>query len=211
MIVINFKAYKEGTGKKALNLAKLCSKLALKNKKKITIAVQESDLRLLSKLKGIEIISQHIDAVDYGAHTGSVVAEDVKKAGAKGSLLNHSEKRISFKEIDFCVKKLKKLKMKSFVCVNSLLEAKKISKLKPNYIAYEPKELIGGKISVSKAKPDIIKKVVDAVNIPVLVGAGVHTRQDIIVAKKLGAKGILVSSAFVKSKNPEKVLKDFIV
>jgi len=206
MIIINFKTYKEGTGKRALKLARICSKVGKKVKKKIVVAPQESDIRLVSKIKGISVIAQHIDAVEYGAHTGAVIAEDVKKAGAKGSLLNHSEQRISFKDISFCVKKLKKLKMKSIVCVKSILEAKKVSKLKPDYIAYEPPSLIGGKISVSSAKPDVIKKVVSAVKIPVLVGAGVHCKEDVIVAKKLGAKGILVSSAVVKVKDPEKVL-----
>jgi triosephosphate isomerase (TIM) len=209
MIVINFKAYKEGSGKNAVRLAKICSKIALKFKRKIILSVQESDISFLSKIKGIEVISQHIDALDYGAHTGAVIAEDVKSAGAKGSLLNHSEKRIPFKDIVFCIKKLKKLKMKSFVCVQNISEAKKIAKLKPDFIAYEPPELIGGKISVSTAKPNIIKKVVNAVNIPILVGAGIHSREDIVIAKNLGAKGILVSSAFVKAKNPEKILKEF--
>ncbi len=207
MIIINFKTYKKGTGKQGLKLAKIFSKLG----KRIYLAVQESDIRMISKVKGISVIAQHIDAVEYGAHTGSILAEDVKRAGAKGSLLNHSEKRISFKAIKFCVKKLKKLKMKSIVCVKSLIEAKKIAKLKPDYIAYEPTSLIGGKISVSKAKPDVIKKVVSAVRVPVLVGAGVHCKEDVIVAKKLDAKGILVSSAVVKAREPGKVLKELLV
>ncbi len=205
MIIVNFKTYKKGTGKDAVKLAKICSKY------KAIVAVQESDIRIVSKLKGVKVFAQHIDAVEYGAHTGSILAEDVKRAGAKGSLLNHSEKRIPFNKIKFCIKKLRKLKMKSVVCVKSVKEAKKIAKLKPDYIAYEPPSLIGGKISVSKAKPDVIKKVVKAVRVPILVGAGVHNKEDVIVAKKLGAKGILVSSAVVKARNPGKVLKGLSV
>lgn len=211
MIIINFKAYEESSGKKALKLAKLCSKLAKKEKIKIIVCPQESDIRLISSVSDIAAYAQHIDALEYGAHTGSIIAEDVKKAGAKGSLLNHSEKRISTKDIDFCIKKLRKLKMKSVVCVKDLREAKKIASLKPDYIAYEPPSLIGGDISVSKAKPDIIKKVVDAVNIPVLVGAGVHDRDDHQKAIELGAKGILVSSAIVKAKDQEKAIRELIL
>ena len=210
MIIINLKAYKQGTGKQALKLARICSKISKKLKEEIYIAPQESDIRLISKIKGITTIAQHIDAVDYGAHTGAVIAEDIRKAGAKGSLLNHSEHRIPFKDISFCVKKLKKLRMKSIVCVKNVSEAKKIAKLMPDYIAYEPPSLIGGKISVSTAKPDVIKKVVAAVNVPVLVGAGIHTREDIKKSYELGAKGILVSSAVVKAKDPEKKLKKLL-
>ena len=208
-IIINFKAYKEGTGEEAVKLAKICSEFS--KKEKIIIAAQESDIRVISKIKKITVFAQHVDAVEYGPHTGAILAEDVKKAGAKGSLLNHSEKRISFKDLKFCVKKLRKLRMTSVVCVQSVNEAKKIAKLKPNYIAYEPPSLIGGKVSVSTAKPDVIKKVVQAVKIPILVGAGIHSRKDVIAAKKLGAKGILVSSAVVKAKKPEKVLRELVV
>ncbi len=208
MIVINFKAYRQGTGKQAEKLAKICSKFS--KKERIVVAVQESDIKTISKIRGITVFAQHVDAVEYGAHTGAILAEDVKKAGAKGSLLNHSEKRIPFKDIKFSVEKLKKLKMKSIVCARNIKEAKKIAKLNPDYIAYEPPDLIGGKISVSKAKPDIIKRVVQAIKIPVLVGAGIHTKEDVVIAKKLGAKGILVSSAVVKAKNPEKALRNLL-
>ena len=101
--------------------------------------------------------------------------------------------------------------MKSIVCVKSLIEAKKVAKLKPDYIAYEPPSLIGGKISVSTAKPDVIKKVVKAMKIPILVGAGIHCNEDVKKSYELGAKGILVSSAIVKAKDPEKILKELII
>jgi triosephosphate isomerase len=44
------------------------------------------------------------------------------------------------------------------VFVKNLKEGKKIEKLNPDYLIYEPPELIEGNISVSVAKPEIIKK-----------------------------------------------------
>jgi triosephosphate isomerase len=80
--------------------------------------------------------------------------------------------------------------------------------MKPDYIAVEPRELIGGKISVSQARPELISDTVKAVKTKVLCGAGINTRQDVKKALKLGAKGVLVASAVAKSKNPGKVLKE---
>ncbi|MBD3303718.1 triose-phosphate isomerase, partial [Candidatus Woesearchaeota archaeon] len=81
---------------------------------------------------------------------------------------------------------------------------------KPDFIAIEPKELIGGKISVSKARPELIRETVKAVKTKVLCGAGINTRQDVKTALKLGAKGVLVASAVAKAKNPGKALKALI-
>ena len=43
-----------------------------------------------------------------------------------------------------------------------------------------------------------------------LVGAGIHTKEDVKVAMKLGAAGIAISSAITKAKNPGKKLKELI-
>ena len=44
--------------------------------------------------------------------------------------------------------------------------------------------------------------------VPILVGAGIHSAEDVKVSLKLGAKGILISSYIVKSKNPEEKLTE---
>ena len=46
--------------------------------------------------------------------------------------------------------------------------------MEPTYIAYEPPELIGGNVSVSSAKPEIIAQAAKACNgkTKLLVGAG---------------------------------------
>jgi triosephosphate isomerase len=77
-------------------------------------------------------------------------------------------------------------------------------------VAIEPPGLIGGKVSVSTARPEIVTAVTRAVkDIPVLCGAGIRTRQDVARALQLGVQGILVSSGVTLAKNPEQVLRDF--
>ena len=81
-------------------------------------------------------------------------------------------------------------------------EVKKFNSLDVDFIAVEPPELIGGDVSVSKAEPEIIEASVrNAGNKKLLVGAGVKTREDVKIAMKLGARGVLVASGIAKSDN----------
>jgi len=60
------------------------------------------------------------------------------------------------------------------VCAQSPEECEKLSKFNPDYIAYEPPELIGGDKSVSDAHPELIQKAVRASgDVPTLTGAGI--------------------------------------
>jgi triosephosphate isomerase len=81
-------------------------------------------------------------------------------------------------------------------------------------VAVEPPELIGSGISVSKAKPEIVSDSVQSIKkidagVHVLCGAGVTSGEDVAVAIKLGAEGILVASGVVKAKDPSIILNDF--
>ena len=131
-----------------------------------------------------------------------------------GSLINHSEHRISSKEIVKLVSKLKKLKMISVLCVKNVSEARKYAKLNPNYIAIEPPELIGSGKAVSKEKPGLIIKAANAVksaknNTKLLCGAGIVSGEDVVKAVELGSKGILVASGIIKAKDWNKVITEF--
>jgi triosephosphate isomerase len=85
----------------------------------------------------------------------------------------------------------------------------------PDYIAVEPPELIGGEVSVSKAKPEVIVDTINDVHeidetIPVLCGAGVKDREDVRIAMKLGSRGILVASGVTKAKDPKAAILDLL-
>ncbi len=75
----------------------------------------------------------------------------------------------------------------------------------PDFIAYEPPELIASETtSASRAKPEIIQRIVNMLpESQIIVGAGVKTGADVEKSLQLGAKGVLVSSAVVKADNPE--------
>ena len=101
--------------------------------------------------------------------------------------------------------------MKTAVFAKNLREARKIESFKPDFLIYEPPELVAGDISVSNAKPKIIEEIAREIKMKFLVGAGIKNRKDVLTALKLGASGIAVSSAITKARNPEKVLRELII
>ncbi|GBE19605.1 triosephosphate isomerase [archaeon BMS3Abin17] len=189
-----------------LKLAKIIQKID----KNIIIGVQPTDIHKLSHNTKLKIYSQHVDSFEPGRHTGYILPEAVKEAGAVGAFLNHSEHRLKFNELKKTIQRCKKVKLKTAVFAPNLAEAKKIEKLKPDYLIIEPPELVAGRISVSKAKPNLIKTISKNLKSKFLVGAGINSKQDVITAMKLGASGIGVSSAITKSKNPGKDLKELL-
>ncbi len=211
LAIVNFKAYENSSGLNAIKLAKICEKVAKKEKANIAVAVQPADVFAVAANVSIPVIAQHVDSIEFGKNTGWILPESVQQMGAIGSLVNHSEHQLPLPQIKKTIDRLRALGMLSVVCANTPSMAVKIAKFKPDMIAIEPPELIGGDIAVSQAKPQVITQTTGKIrNIPVLCGAGVKTKDDVVKSIKLGAKGILVASGVTNAKNPEKALTDLI-
>ncbi|EPA06635.1 triose-phosphate isomerase [Candidatus Nitrosarchaeum limnium] len=213
MFIINCKNYEEIAGSKIIEFVKIVEKISKKYKIKIAIAPPQHLIGLVAN-STIPILAQHIDNSKVGSTTGFIVPELLKKSKISGSLINHSEHRISSDEISKLVSKLRELKMISIVCVKDVAEAKKYSKLNPDYIAIEPPELIGSGKAVSNEKPEIIVKASNAVKssknkTKLLCGAGIVSGQDVVKALELGSNGILVASGIIKAKNWTKIIEEF--
>lgn len=213
MFIINCKNYEEIAGDKIIEFVKIAEKISKRYKIKIAVAPPQHLIGLVAN-SSIPILAQHVDNSKVGSTTGFMIPELLKKSKVNGSLINHSEHRISSDEISKLVLKLRELKMISVVCVKNVAEAKKYAKLNPDYIAIEPPELIGSGKAVSKEKPELITKSADAVNnaknkTKLLCGAGIVSGQDVTKALELGAKGILVASGIIKAKNWTKVIEEF--
>lgn len=214
MLIINFKTYHESTGKNALKLAKIIDSAAESAATDVLLAVQAFDLSSIAKeVKNVKIISQHVDGVGYGAHTGHILPEEAKGHGAVGTLVNHSEFNISPDEIGKVIDMAQvHFPDYTIVCTPTYESTVELdTNYDPYKIAFEPPELIGGDISVSSAQPEIIKKVVDISHErQILVGAGIKTLEDIKISLDLGAIGVLVASGVVKAEDPGAVVKDFL-
>ena len=213
MFVINCKNYEEISGDKIKKFIKIAEQVSKKYKIKIAISPPQHLIGVVAN-SSITVLAQHIDDSKVGSTTGFIIPELLKKSKVKGSLINHSEHRISSKEIEKLVLKLKELKMISIVCVKDVAEVKKYLKIDPDFIAIEPPELIGSGKAVSKEKPDLIEKAASIVNdsknkTKLLCGAGIVSGEDVAKSIELGSKGILVASGIIKAKNWNKIISEF--
>lgn len=215
LIIINFKAYEESTASRAVELAKSCEVVAEKYQLNIFVAPQHSDIaRVSQNVRKTKVIAQHIDPLSPGPYTGHVTALSVKEAGAVGTLINHSERKLQIKDIEACIQLSRRFGLLSICCAEDIRSSQSILGLDPDFLAYEPPELIGSGISVSKVKPEVVSSVVDLAEkinprTRVLCGAGIVNGEDVRMALDLGTSGILVASGVVKAKNPMSVLVEF--
>lgn len=206
LLIINFKNYPEIAGSKSIELAKESEKVAREIGAEIAVAPPVPLLSLVAHQVSIPVLAQHVETSEYGSTTGAIVPEIVKSAGVVGSLINHSERRLPFEEIRNIVTKLRNLGLSSVVCAKTPAEVSKLSRLSPEMLAIEPPELIGSGRAVSKVKPQLVSRSVNAAKrfnpkVTVICGAGIVEGRDVEMALELGAKGVLVSSAIVKAQN----------
>ena len=212
MIVLNFKAYKEASGRKALKIAKIAESVSRKYNIEIFVAPQFLDIPILAKNLEIPILAQHVDDVEEGRFTGSISFESLKEYGVYGSLVNHSEKKVTLEKIERIIRISKKYGIKIFALASNLKEAEKIARMSPYSLSYEPPELIASGKAVSKYKAESLKKFVEFVEkinpkIVKLCGAGITNEDDVRAALNFGTQGVLIASAFVFSKDKKKFLE----
>jgi len=215
VVILNFKTYLESTGEKALNLAKFSEEVANETGINIIVVPQHADLLRVSNEVKIPVFAQHVDAVEAGGHTGSVLLESVKMAGASGTLLNHSEYRMKLADIQKTVEMSYNYEMVSVMCTNNIETSIASATLQPNFVAIEPPELIGSGIPVSQAEPEIVEDTVDAIHkintkIGVLCGAGISTADDMQAALDLGSDGVLLASGIILADDPKKALFNLV-
>ena len=215
IIIVNLKTYEQGYGADGFELCKIMEEISIEHNVNLAAAVSAIDLVDYSDNLKIPIFAQHVDGVNYGSNTGSILPEAVRYSGAVGTLVNHAECQMSWEEIEKTINRCKEIDLTTVLCTADLGSSEKGSHLNPDMIAVEPPELIGGDISVSTAKPEIISDTVEIVkkinsNISVLCGAGVKNQKDVSKAISLGSEGILLASGVVKSSEPRKVLLDLI-
>ena len=214
IILVNYKTYSEATGKKAVKLSKIAEEVSMETGVNVSVAPQLADIASVCDAVSIPVFAQHIDPIFPGSSTGHVLLESVKEAGAIGTLINHSERRLKLCDIEAIVARTRESNMISVVCTNNAAVSEAAAALQPDIVSLEPPELIGTGIPVSKSKPEVVTETVALVkhvnpDIVTLCGAGITKGDDVAAALKLGTMGVLVASGIVKAKDPHKVIMEF--
>ena len=181
---------------------------------RIAVAPQAAHLEAVAET-GVETWAQHVDPIEYGSNTGHTLAETVADAGAAGTLINHSEHRLTLDAIDGSVRAAERAGLETVVCANNPAQIGAAAALGPDAVAVEPPELIGSGTPVSQADPDIVSDAVEAAagvdpDVTVLCGAGITTGDDVVAAGELGSKGVLLASGVAKADDPAGALADLV-
>ena len=213
ILIINLKNYIEISGNNVLLLCKAAESVAKELSVEIAVVPPIPSLGMVSSKLAIPVLSQHIDSANVGSTTGYIVPELLKSWNVVGSLVNHSERRVSFDDLNQIIVRMKKVDLTSVVCADTPKEVSQIAKFNPDFIAIEPHELIGSGIAVSKAKPEVVSESIEAAklvnsDVKIICGAGVVDGEDVVAALKLGAEGVLVASSIVKSSDWKKKITE---
>ncbi len=215
VIIVNFKAYSEVNGPGALELAKICEKVSEEVGLTVGICPPTVDLGYVARNVSIPVLAQNVDPRAPGSATGWITPSMVKKCGAIGTLINHTEHKIKPNDIIECMGLSKASELITVICSDNDKVAAQVAQMRPDFIAIEPPDLIGGDISVTTANPKIIENTVEAVRevnrtVMILCGAGIKTGKDVHAALDLGADGVLLASGVVRAKDPEAAVRDLV-
>lgn len=181
---------------------------------RVSVAPQTATLQTFAAA-GIDTWAQHTSGVDTGSHTGSNLAEALTQAGATGTILNHSERRLTLAALENGLAAATRAGLETIVCANTPTQAKAAAALGADAVAIEPPALIGTGTPVSQADPAVVTDAVAAVHdvdteTPVYCGAGISTAADVAAAAELGAAGVLLASGVALAEDPEAVLAELI-
>jgi triosephosphate isomerase len=213
LVVVNFKTYETAHGVSAEELALIMSNI--ETEARLIAVVSAFDLSsVVSIAPDLEVWTQHLDPIQFGSNTGWLHPGTAVERGAKGTLINHAEHKISIEKIAMLLDQVPE----DFIvcaCAADIEEARALTAVGPTYVAVEPPELIGGDISVTTADPNIITGTADAVReisdkVGILCGAGIKNGNDVAMAIKLGTSGVLLASGVTKSDNPKLALENLI-
>jgi triosephosphate isomerase len=209
-VIVNLKGY----ACDAVEIATAAADVADTTGARIAVAPQTAHIERVAAT-GVETWAQHVSPVEHGSHTGSTLAESVASAGATGTLLNHSERRLKLADIDNAVRAAERANLETVVCANNPSQIGAVTALSPDMVAVEPPELIGTGTPVSQADPDIVRDAVEAAtsvdeSVPVLCGAGISSGDDAAAAADLGSEGVLLASGVAKADDPQAALADLV-
>jgi len=209
-VLVNLKAYPCDP----VELSAAARDVAAASGVRVAVAPQTAHLDRVADT-GVETWAQHVSPVGRGSHTGSALAEAAAEAGATGTLLNHSERRLRLADVDGGLRAARRAGLGTVVCANNPGQVGAAAALGPDAVAVEPPELIGGDESVSTADPGIVEDAVGAAaavdeGVDVFCGAGVSTGEDVAAAAALGADGVLLASGVAKADDTRAVLEDLV-
>ena len=136
-------------GDSVLELAKAADAAAAKYDIDVLFLSPYTEIRRVAEnTEHLIVFAPYMDTLRPGRGIADVLPEAVKAAGASGVVLNHCERPMTLISIRETIKRADELELLTFVCADTIEEAKALAQFHPDIINPEPSELIGsGKVS----------------------------------------------------------------
>ena len=158
------------------------------------------------------LLAPYMDTLRPGRGMADVLPEAVKAAGAQGVVINHCERPMTLSAIKKTIDRARELDMFSFVCADTIDEARAIAQLHPDIINPEPSELIG---SGSASDMSYVMEAINAVkeidpDILVEQAAGITTAQQIYDFIMAGSAAAGSASGVLNAPQPLALLDEMV-
>lgn len=211
LIVVNFKAYHQTFGEKGLRLARIAEKVSEEVGVSVAICPPILNLAKYAEIFNIPVFSQRLDVLKDENSMGKVSVEMIKTVGVSGTLINHSNEGRNLADLEKVVRDSRTHQLFIIVRTNNEAVTAAVTKLDPHAIAFEPLEQTRSNISVSKINSEVIQDCVKRIKIEnpkvsPLCGTGINSASDVAKALEYGTEGVVVSSSFVRAKDPYDLL-----
>jgi triosephosphate isomerase len=203
---IGLKGYAYGA--EAVRLARAADRLCQELGVSVIFDPQCVDISAVAReTRHLLVFAQHMDPVAVGRGAGSVLPEAIREAGAVGTMLNHSERRMTLADINRAIRRAHEVGLATMVCADSPEEAAAVAQLGPDIVLAEPPELIATSRSAATEMRGFVERTVEMVgridpDIIVMCGAGVQTPDDVAQMMALGVGGTGSSSGVLKAADP---------
>ena len=200
-------------GADAVRLAQAADRLSRELDVSVIFDPQAVDIPAVARATDrLLVFAQHMDPVAVGRGVGSVLPEALREAGAVGTLLNHSERRMTLGDINRAIVRAREVGLATLVCADSPEEAAAVAQLGPDIVLAEPPELIATSRSAATEMRGFVERSVELVRqidpgIIVMCGAGVQTPDDVEKMIGLGVGGTGSSSGVLKAADPVALMR----
>jgi len=191
-------------GDEVLDLALAADAAAEKYDVDIIFTTPLVDIRRVAQAtKRLFVFAPHMDPIYAGRGLADTLPESLVAAGAKGVMLNHSEKPLPYPVLAETIRRADEVGLATIVCTDTVEESRAAALLKPNIIVAEPTGLIGSGKTSDAAYIEASTRAVKEIDpeIYVLQGAGISSGTDVYRVIRAGAEATGSSSGVVLAGN----------
>lgn len=201
-------------GDEVLAFAKAANQSAVRHDVDVLFICPYTEIRRVREYcDRLIILAPYMDTLRPGRGIADLLPEALKAAGAQGVVINHVERPMTLAAIKATIDRARELDMISFVCADSVAEARAIAQLGPDILNPEPSELIGSDVSSDMSYVRKVISAVKAINPDIMVeqAAGITTAQQIYDYIMAGSEAAGSASGILKSKDPFALMDDMIL